>query len=111
MALFIKAVALFAAVAAPLAPNSTLYSDGTPPERFQKDGAAVVLFVSTQDDINAICGKAPEGRRTMACTHFEDGKAPIITMPNPCNVTYDYYAHLICHELGHVNGWPRTHGD
>jgi hypothetical protein len=111
MALFIKAAVLLAAVAAPLAPHSTLYSDGTPPDRFQKDGAAIVMFVSTRDQMDAICGKAPPGLKTMACTHMEDGKPAIVTMANPCGVTYDYYAHLLCHEMGHVNGWPRTHGD
>jgi antirestriction protein ArdC len=33
-------------------------------------------------------------------------------MPNPCAFPdSDAYAHLLCHELGHANGWPPTHGD
>jgi hypothetical protein len=102
--------ALFALAAGALAPHSTLYSDGTPPARFQSDSAAIILFVSG-DGVEQLCGKSPPGLRTMACTKTPPDKPPLMVMPNPCLVEYDYYAHLLCHELGHVNGWPATHGD
>lgn len=34
----------------------------------------------------------------------------IITMPNPCKTaTPGWYERTLCHELGHVNGWPADH--
>lgn len=96
--------------AAPVLPDhSTPYSDGTPPTRFQGDNYAVILFVS-DSGIDKICGKAPSGMKTLACTDMAK-KIAVMTLPNPCAIQFDYYAHLVCHELGHVNGWPAMHGD
>jgi hypothetical protein len=36
--------------------------------------------------------------------------AAMITAPNPCSVIDGgWYARLLCHELGHANGWPQSH--
>lgn len=36
--------------------------------------------------------------------------AAMITAPNPCSVIDGgWYARLLCHEMGHVNGWPQSH--
>jgi hypothetical protein len=87
-------------------PNSTYYSDGLPPERFRKNGTILVQFTD-QATIDAICGKAPCKMTTLGCTDRRQ-----MTLPNPCSYpASDQYAQLVCHELGHVNGWPRTHGD
>jgi hypothetical protein len=94
-----------------LAPHSTLYSDGIPPARFQKDGVAVVLFVSP-DGIDGLCGKAGPGRVMLACTNWTAKGVAIVTLPNPCpRADKEYFARIACHELGHVGGWPATHGD
>ena len=77
---------------------------------FRHDATVTVEFAG-QERINSRCqdlyGKPPSGIRTEACT-----TAAHLIMPNPCNFPdTDAYAHLLCHELGHVNGWPATHGD
>ena len=64
-----------------------------------------------QGEIQRVCeakfGAPPAGMRTNACDTGER-----MVMPNPCNFPdTDRYAHLLCHELGHANGWPPTHGD
>jgi len=34
-----------------------------------------------------------------------------IIAPNPCSFPdTDAYARILCHEIGHANGWPSTHG-
>jgi antirestriction protein ArdC len=45
--------------------------------------------------------------KTNACATGER-----LVLPNPCAFgSNDRYAALLCHELGHANGWPPTHGD
>ena len=100
---------LLAAAAVALTPNSSLYSDVTPPVRYQGD-ASVQLDVTSQSGIDQRChpvfGEPPAGMKTDAC---EIGGR--IIAPNPCSYPQsDAYAHLLCHELGHANGWPATHG-
>ena len=90
--------------------HSTPYSDSRPPEVFQRD-ATMTLELANQDEINDTChalfGAPPAGMRTQACTTGQR-----VVMPNPCTFPdSDAYAHLLCHELGHLNGWPSTHGD
>jgi hypothetical protein len=104
------ALALLVAAGVFLPAHSTLYSDARPPAVFQHD-ATVTLRFAGQAQIDASCqilfGKAPAGLRTNACTTKQD-----LIMPNPCGYPdSDPYAHLLCHELGHANGWPPTHGD
>lgn len=43
------------------------------------------------------------GSEIRACVHISNGTKTII-LPNPCNETGSY-ARLVCHELGHLNGW------
>lgn len=75
------------------------------PVEFQKNNA-VWIQTMTQDQINHKCGKASKGFTTLACG---DIKKPYIYMPNPC--TYPEakdtksYAHLLCHEIAHTEGW------
>lgn len=102
------AAGVIAAAPAPQ-PQISLYSDSAPPARFQGD-ATIQLQLSDQADIDRTChplfGQPPQGMKTDAC---EFGGR--VVAPNPC--TYppsDAYAHMLCHELGHVNGWPPTHG-
>jgi hypothetical protein len=89
-----------------IAPNSTYYSDGMPPERFRANNQVMVRFGS-QADIEGICGKAPCGKIMLACQPPRQ-----MILPNPCRYgPSDQYAKLVCHELAHLNGWPATHGD
>ena len=102
-------VVLAAAAAVALPPNSTPYSDGRPPARYQ-GGATVMLQTTDQAGINSTCqalfGAPPAGMKMNACNTGER-----IVMPNPCDYPNEAYAKLLCHELGHANGWPMTHGD
>lgn len=85
-------------------------SDGSAPARFQGDNAAVVYFINTKD-LQTMCGgDAPEGYYYAGCSGTRDG-VPVIALPNPCQFDNEPYAHIACHELGHRNGWPATHGD
>ena len=102
------ALALLAAAGLP--PKTTPFSDDRPPARFQ--GAVTVqLEVSDQARIDKIChplfGTPPAGMKTDACQTGDR-----VIMPNPCSFPQtETYARMLCHELGHANGWPSTHGD
>ena len=68
-----------------------------PPAEYQGDVRAVIEFVAA-DKVSDRCGTA-----AMAC-----GGNPAV-MPNPCRFNKDDpYARLLCHELGHVNGWSHA---
>jgi hypothetical protein len=99
------------AAAAAVAAHSTIASDGMPPLRFRGDKEIRVTF-KQQPLIDHACRDfaAPAGFKRLACTHVSVFGS-IITMPNPCEFEFDPYAVLMCHELGHANGWPSTHGD
>jgi hypothetical protein len=84
--------------------GGTLNND-TPPVKFQKNAVALVVTV---DDTNKACGTAPKGWRYIGCEFVKDGQ-PTILLPNPCQYDTEFYAHLLCHELGHANGWNATH--
>ena len=101
------AVALVAApvpASAPLAPGSTLYSDSTPPVRFQGDDVAVVIMVQS---VAPYCGTSARPDMTLiACSNKNT-----IVVQNPCLFDNESFAHILCHEKGHISGWPGTHGD
>jgi len=89
-----------------LAQNSTYYSDGMPPERFRANRKVMIQF-GGQADIERVCGKAPCNMIMLACQ-----PPNLLMLPNPCKYgPSDEFAKLVCHELGHLNGWPATHGD
>lgn len=100
-----------AAMAQPQAPNSSLYNSGPPPVRFQGDGAAVVAFVHPSR-INETCGTDPMPKPyiRIACAGSKNG-TPAIVLPNPCLFTNEAFALVACHELGHINRWPASHGN
>jgi hypothetical protein len=78
-----------------------------PPDRFQSDNYAVALFGGPAA-ITALCGGVrADGRVPLACTSDHT-----MALPNPCVFAHaDFYAAIVCHELGHANGWPQNHGD
>jgi hypothetical protein len=97
-----------AAVLASAAPAS-LFTSAQPPERFQH-AATFVVEVQNQQAIDARCqplfGTPPPGMKTDACSM--NGR---VILPNPCAYPSESYARMLCHEMGHVNGWPPTHGN
>jgi len=100
------------AVTPGMPPNATYLSDGRAPERFRADRTITIQFESPEA-VNRICsnGRPICGYQFMAC--FIPG--PLgrrIIMPNPNSYPDDDpYAHLLAHELAHVNGWPGWHGE
>jgi hypothetical protein len=125
MALFVKAAAFVAVLLAAPAVPQTLppstprpiqhsgilrdkdsFREVIPPQRYQGDTGAVVIFANAAS-IAAMCGAT----NLIACAGKKDG-TPIIAVPNPCLfANSDLYAAILCHEMGHVNGWPAAHGD
>ena len=70
-----------------------------PPVRYQGDGVAGVVF-TTEGGVQSMC---PAVGYAIGCT-----VGSTIYVPNPCRWR-DPYATLLCHELGHVNGWSALH--
>jgi hypothetical protein len=91
-------------------------SNALPPTKYQGNPPPVVVVIVDDTNSKDTCGVAPAGWRLMAC-EFETKKGvPVILMPNPC--TYPEaqkdpfsYAHLLCHEFGHTNGWNSDHNN
>lgn len=84
-------------------------SDATPPARFQADTSVRIATVSTQDALEAVCGKSETGVRA-ACIRGQRGDETI-TLPNPCLPQFagQDFAWRLCHELGHKQGWGPDH--
>lgn len=82
-------------------------SDVLPPPRYQYDSSTRLQTVNTQDAMNADCGKPERGTR-LGCTRGPRAN-PVVIVPNPCDYPEERFAHLLCHELGHVQGWGADH--
>jgi hypothetical protein len=68
------------------------------------DVAAVAIF--SDQSVRVGCGEG-----TIACAAFDEDKTPVLILPNPCPLAeVDLYAAIVCHEIGHLNGWPKGHG-
>lgn len=84
----------------PTPPSMSTSQDAGPPEPFQGDIRAIIEFIEP-DKVAKRCNGPPEVR---AC-QSGFGDDTLIVAPNPCEYTQEAYAWLMCHELGHVNGW------
>lgn len=85
----------------PLAPRGLIFA-GMPPERFQYDSSARIVFTG---DLNRYCGEPAPDHHFAGCE-----RANTIYMPNPCpEAETDHYAKILCHEMAHVNGWSAVH--
>ncbi len=100
------------AAAIPLAaatPTDRPYYAGMPPERYQGEGVAVVLFVN---DVRQYChAEVPPGYTLLACAGERDG-VPTIVLPDPCpfGAAGEMFATLACHEKAHSShNWPGNH--
>ena len=88
-----------------LAPNSTFYSDGEPPARFAHVPNVKLQVRFGQAAIDELCGRPPCGMRFLGCS-----RGPQMALPDPYSMDSAQFAKIVRHELGHVNGWPATHG-
>lgn len=75
------------------------------PQEYQGGAVVTVHFVDTQEEIDSACGKAPAGMTKLGC----ETEAGELVVPNPCSYPEakndDSFAHLMCHEKAHKNGW------
>lgn len=78
-------------------------ADWQPPQSMQSDTIVGVEFTN-DETILARCGKD-----AAACEWRDGKKRPLIVAPNPCDFTGESFALVMCHELGHANGWPADH--
>lgn len=81
-------------------------TDAFPPLRFQRDTVATIATAGTEDVLNEDCGKPDSGIR-LGCTLIRQHN--LVVVPNPCHYPEDFYARILCHELGHVQGWGGLH--
>jgi hypothetical protein len=72
----------------------------TPPSEYTKNRIVEVQFVNSPSMYPG-CEPSP-GFTTRGCYRFDLER---MIMPNPCFYPKDYYARVLCHELGHANGW------
>ena len=82
---------------------------GPPPKRFQHETTLTVTTL-TAEGIASTCnvdGPPPCPLYTLACTIGDHSY-----LPNPCDAKYagEAFAAVACHEFGHRQGWPGTHG-
>lgn len=73
------------------------------PLQYRGDAAATIITAG-QVPVHVFCTDgAPTDRVALACTSAD---RKVIVMPNPCEFAdSERYARLLCHEMGHVNGW------
>jgi hypothetical protein len=99
-----------------LALAASTYNNDLPPVKYQVNPPVSVIIIVDNTNSKDTCGVAEKGWRLMACEGAGQNGVPVLTMPNPC--TYPEaqkdpfsYAHLLCHEFGHANGWNSAHNN
>jgi hypothetical protein len=75
----------------------------TPPVRYQADTTASVEFMAAER-IMPRCLERGAAVLANACADRS-----LITITNPCAYQGESYAKRLCHEMGHINGWPADH--
>jgi hypothetical protein len=76
------------------------FSEVAPPSQFQGNNGANIQFVSDYELLKA-CGIG-----AVACVKTIGNNLAIIIVLNPCKtLKKEDYSTVLCHELGHVNGW------
>lgn len=82
------------------------YPPDYPPDRFRGDVTVSVMFTSRYAEECENYGLNPD-QSIQACS-IKGDRTYLIIVPNPCNSTGNY-ARILCHEIGHQNGWGRRH--
>jgi len=97
----------------------------TPPDEFRMGTSSIVYFVDSQEEMNKICTEAvgsPPGKNMvyLGCAGYAKSNktlnmfvgqddVPVMFVSNPCLYPEEKYARHVCHEMGHINGWPGDH--
>lgn len=99
--------ALNIASAAPVAP-AIGHMAPLPPLEYNKPVNKVVEVTFTHPVlVHLACGgDIPSDLQIFACARVNGNR---MIVPDPCLHTEESYARLLCHELGHINGWPADH--
>lgn len=78
-----------------------------PPFAMQHGAVVAMDFVDGDEEIARQCGPNADGcSASPAAAKADHG---LIVVHNPCAYQGDFYADTLCHELGHINGWPGDH--
>ena len=77
----------------------------SPPARFQRPTVAQVEFLAAE----AIIPRCIERGAMILANACADTR--LITITNPCEYQHESYAKRLCHEMGHVAGWPADHSN
>lgn len=89
------------------------YNNDLPPVKFQGNPPPAVVLIVDNTNSPETCGVAAPGWVIRACEKPAKHGVPVVTMPNPCTfpeaADIMSYAHLLCHEFGHANGWNSDH--
>lgn len=83
-------------------PRAGGFSPDLPPKQYQGGARMKVHFT---DHAQSLCGIVKAAKGSIACAGVGSDWA---IMPNPCTWR-DPYARMMCHELGHSNGWAAEH--
>jgi hypothetical protein len=90
------------------------YNNDLPPPKYQGNAVPTIVVTVTNPNSKQACGVAQKGWIILACEYEKNG-VPTILAPNPCSFPEandkNSYAHLMCHEFGHVNGWNNDHSN
>jgi hypothetical protein len=79
-----------------------------PPSKYQRDTFVGVQFGSAAT-VRADCGRTSSGGWAAACEQRDGTRIPLLVVPNPCGRA-EAYALMLCHEIGHAEGWELWHG-
>lgn len=83
-----------------------------PPAKYQGDNLVVVRFLDP-DKVPAACTSGVidmNGGVVTACVLRAGTVAQVMIVPNPCTwPNVSDIKQIMCHELGHANGWPANH--
>jgi hypothetical protein len=78
-----------------------------PPVEYRQDKVIAEIGFTTPAQVDTYCGGVKGDSLTIyGCAYEETGR---IIMPHPCTIPNESYARLLCHELGHISGWPGDH--
>lgn len=85
-------------------PTVTIYAHPLPLDQYRDEKSVTVRFTYNTHEACSSIEPLADGELYIACY---DRNASIIYMPHPCadNRIDQEYTQLMCHELGHANGW------
>lgn len=92
-------------------PDESVVYSGQPPKAYRNDVGYGVMAVSDVSKACLIAGLEDIPDTIVNACTVSRGNNHVVIMPNPCAPRWanDEFARHLCHEQGHVNGWPGNH--